>query len=372
MFTLDRNPRSRWAETRSGDGFVAKINAAGSALDYSTYLGGTGTDIIGSIAVGSSGNAYVTGDTNSSTTFPLASAIQASYGGGLSDAFVSKIAAGGGSLTYSTFVGGAAADVARAIAVDGSGVVVLAGITDSPTTFPTAGPLQATNAGSFDAFITQVNAAGSSLLFSTYFGGSNSDSANAVAVNTAGDQIVVVGDTESTNFPTAGNLDDTFGGGTDAFVLRIGMNPATSVPALSAGGAVMLAILLVGTMAFAWRRRLAVVVLVALGGALLTCAQAGAYTVVRKIAWADASGRPGEALFQGVVEDGDLRGVVRIEGVEFRVRGTQQADGTVSGTLSRRDGTAAGTFSAQLDADETLRGGFNLSGAGGDWVTPTR
>jgi hypothetical protein len=354
------------------DGFVAKINAAGSALDYSTYLGGSATDAVLGIAVDSSGNAYVTGDTSSSTTFPLVNALQSTYGGGLEDAVVVKIAAGGASLTYSTFLGGAARDQGNAIAVDGAGQVVVAGLTDTPTTFPTASPLQATNAGSFDAFITQVNAAGSALLFSTYFGGSNSDFAEGVAVNATGDQIVVVGQTESTNLPTAGNLDNTLGGGRDAFVLRIGMNPATSVPALSAGGTVMLAVLLVATMALAGRRRGAVVLLLALGGALLLCREAGAYTLVRKIAWADASGRPGEALFQGVVENGDLRGVVRIEGVDFRVRGTQQTDGTVSGTLSRRDGTAAGTFSAQVEDDALLRGSFNLSGAGGDWVTPTR
>jgi hypothetical protein len=354
------------------DGFVSKVDAAGSALTYSTYLGGSGTDTIGGIAVDSSGNAYVTGDTSSSTTFSLASALQSTYGGGLSDAFVTKIAAGGGSLTYSTFLGGAARDQGNAIAVDSSGQVVVAGLTDTPTTFPTASPLQTTNAGSFDAFITQVDATGSSLLFSTYFGGSNSDFADGVAVNAAGDQVIVTGQTESTDLPTAGNLDNTLGGGRDAFVLRIGMNPVTSVPALSGRGAVMLSILLATAMTLARRRRLAAVVLVALGVAALTSAEADAYTVVRKIAWADASGRPGEAFFQGVVEDGDLRGVVRIDGVEFRVRGTQRADGTVSGTLSRRDGTTAGTFSAQLDLDDTLGGSFHLSGAGGEWATPTR
>jgi hypothetical protein len=314
----------------------------------------------------------VTGATSSSTTFPLMSAIQSSYGGGLADAFVTKIAAGGGSLTYSTFLGGAARDEGEAIAVDTSGQVVIVGVTDTPTTFPTANPLQATNAGSFDAFITQLDAAGSMLVFSTYFGGGNSDIARAVAVNAAGDQVIVAGETESSDFPTAGNLDNTLGGGRDAFVLRLGMNPATSVPALSTKGTLMLALVLTATMALAWRRRVRANVLVALTALLLLPGPAAAYTVVKTIVWSDGSARPGAAAFQGTVEGEQLQGVVRIEGMEFRVRGTQRADGTVSGTLYGRDGAAAGTFSAQLEADDTLRGTFNLSGAGGGWETPAQ
>ena len=99
--------------------FVTKINVTGSALVYSTYLGGSGSDIGRSIAVDGSGNAYVTGEANS-TNFPTANPLQASTGGG-SNAFVTKINAAGAALVYSTYLGGSGGDSANGIAVDGPG-----------------------------------------------------------------------------------------------------------------------------------------------------------------------------------------------------------------------------------------------------------
>ena len=94
--------RQRLAEP---DAFVTKLNAAGSALVYSTYLGGSGDDDGNGIAVDSSGNAYVTGYTDS-TNFPTANAFQAAFGGGSGDAFVTKLNAAGSALVYSTYLGG--------------------------------------------------------------------------------------------------------------------------------------------------------------------------------------------------------------------------------------------------------------------------
>ena len=104
----------------TGDAFVTKLNAAGSALVYSTYLGGSIIDFGVGIAVDRFGNAYVMGRT-SSTDFPTASPVQAAYGGGFSDAFVAKLNGAGGALVYSTYLGGSGSDIEGGIAVDSSG-----------------------------------------------------------------------------------------------------------------------------------------------------------------------------------------------------------------------------------------------------------
>jgi hypothetical protein len=122
----------------NGDAFVAKLNPAGSALVYSTYLGGSDVNWGNGIAVDSSGNAYVTGSTTS-IDFPIANPLQASFGGGNYDAFVAKLNAAGSALVYSTYLGGSRDDWGFGIAVDSSGNAYVAGITAS-TDFPSANP----------------------------------------------------------------------------------------------------------------------------------------------------------------------------------------------------------------------------------------
>jgi len=234
----------------SVDVFVSKLNAAGSALSYSTYLGGSSDDYVYSIAVDGSGIAYVTGGTNS-TNFPTASPLQAAKAGP-SDAFVSKLNAAGSALAYSTYLGGSSNDSGYGIAVDGSGNAYVAGYTSS-TNFPTAGPLQAANGGgTYDAFVSKLNAAGSALTYSTYLGGSNSDSGRDIAVDGSGNAYVT-GRTESPNFPTAGPLQAAKAGYADAFVAKIGEAPSEQIPALGATG---LGLLILGLLA-AGRRLLA-------------------------------------------------------------------------------------------------------------------
>jgi len=201
------------------DAFVAKLNAAGSALVYSTYLGGSGSDGGFGIAVDSAGNAYVTGYTTS-TNFPTASPLQAANGGG-NDAFVAKLNATGSALVYSTYVGGSGREEARAIAVDSTGSAYVTGNTDSYN-FPTASPLQRANAGgAFDAFVAKLDASGSGLLYSTYLGGSDQDIPYGIAADSSGNAYVT-GTTLSTNFPTASPLQAAHGGGrADAFVAKI-------------------------------------------------------------------------------------------------------------------------------------------------------
>ena len=171
--------------------FVTKLNAAGSALVYSTYLGGNSEDFAIGIAVDSGGNAYVTGLTQS-TNFPTANPLQASNNGGpvgsAYDAFITKLNADGSALVYSTYLGGSAFDFCYRIAVDAAGNAYVTGLTNS-TNFPLANPLQPANAGSSDAFVTKLNAAGSALIYSTYLGGGGSDVGRGIAVDAAGQRL---------------------------------------------------------------------------------------------------------------------------------------------------------------------------------------
>ena len=215
------------------DVFVAKINAAGNALLYSTYLGGAGYESAWAIALDSSGNAYITGRTTGN--FPTISPIQARTGGGLSDAFVTKINAAGSAWVYSTYLGGTGREWAYGIAVDRSGNAYVTGNTSS-TDFPAVSPIQLKNGGGNDVFVTKINAAGSAWVYSTYLGGTGSDDANAIAVDGSGNAYVA-GKTNSTDFPTASPIQATLGGGLDAFVSII--NPAGNALAYSSylGGA---------------------------------------------------------------------------------------------------------------------------------------
>src|SRR5262249_54198954 len=183
-----------------GDVFVTKVNAAGTALLYSTYLGGTGEDNGLSIAVDASGNAYVTGGTSSSD-FPTRKPLQASLNG-RQDAFIAKLNPAGSDLVYSTYLGGRFDEAGYKIVIDAIGQAYVAGYTTSPD-FPTVNPLQPTFNGFQNGFIARLNPAGSALLYSTFLGGGGEESAVAhgIAVDAAGN-MYVTGLTNSTSFPT--------------------------------------------------------------------------------------------------------------------------------------------------------------------------
>jgi uncharacterized repeat protein (TIGR01451 family) len=219
----------------SVDAFVAKLNAAGSALIYSTYLGGHFNDWGTGIAVDTSGNAYVTGSTES-FDFHTANPIQVWNGGPLfsRDVFVTKLNATGSALVYSTYLGGSSNDDGYGIAVDLAGNAYVTGATIS-TNFPTANPLQAANAGGFDAFVTTLNAAGSALVYSTYLGGNSDDEGHGIALDTSGDAYVT-GRTYSTNLPTVYPLQAANGGDSDAFVAKLNAGGSALVYATYLGG----------------------------------------------------------------------------------------------------------------------------------------
>jgi hypothetical protein len=205
------------------DAFVTKINAAGSAKVYSTYLGGLLNDSGLGIALDSAGDAYVTGYTGSNN-FPVANAIQASLSG-TQDAFATVFNAAGSALIYSTYLGGSGNEFGNAVAVDGAGNVYVTGLTDS-TNFPTSNPIQATNHGGDDAFVTKLNSIGSTVLYSTYLGGSSQDFASGIAVDGSGNAYVS-GYTVSTDFPTVSPLQASYGGGGDAFIFSMSGNSPT-------------------------------------------------------------------------------------------------------------------------------------------------
>jgi Calx-beta domain-containing protein/beta-propeller repeat-containing protein/uncharacterized protein DUF4214 len=210
-----------------GDVFITKINAAGSALVYSTFLGGNGQDVGGGIAVDSLGNAYITGF-ETSTNFPTVNPIQPTGGGNPGDAFVTKINAAGSAIVYSTYLGGNNYDYGNGIALDSSRNAYITGTAYS-TNFPTANPIQPANGGgnvgTIDAFVTKVNPAGSAFVHSTYLGGSGDDYGNGIAVDSSGNAYVT-GSAVSTNFPTASPFQPTNHGLEDTFLTKL--NPTGS------------------------------------------------------------------------------------------------------------------------------------------------
>jgi hypothetical protein len=204
----------------SSDGFITKLNADGSALLYSTYLGGDGKDGTYSIRVDGAGNAYVTGSTTSAYNFPTTpGAFQTKFGGGQWDAFVVKLNPSGTGLVYGTYLGGSGADQAWSVAVDGGGNAYVTGDTQSDD-FPTTPGAFQTATIPFAAFVVKLNSAGSALVYGTFLG-SDDTSGFAIAVDAAGNAYVG-GDTNSTKFPTtAGAFDTTYNGAYDVFFAEL-------------------------------------------------------------------------------------------------------------------------------------------------------
>jgi hypothetical protein len=205
----------------AGCAFVSKLNAAGSALVYSTFLGGSGG--AEGIAVDASGNAYVTGLTNSADFPTTPGALQTAYGGN-ADAFVSKLNVAGSALVYSTYLGGNSEDFGTGITVDASGNAYVTGTTYSSDFPTTTGTFQTTYAGNADAFVSKLNASGSTLLYSTYLGGSGMDEGTGIALD-ASSNAYVVGITDSIDFPTTPGAfqTTTYGAKGNIFVSKLSL-----------------------------------------------------------------------------------------------------------------------------------------------------
>ncbi|MEJ7605749.1 MAG: SBBP repeat-containing protein [Bryobacteraceae bacterium] len=225
------------------DAFVARFNAAGTALLYSTLLGGTNDEFAYALALDTQSNTYVTGYT-SSNDFPTSSgAFRRVHGSG----FVSKLNSSGSNLIYSTFIGANVSGsfcgdpAARAcgggfgIAVDASGRALASGaFLGGSEAFPsTSGAIQSSPAGGQDAYLLRLDAAGGSLSYATLLGGPLDDSAQDLLLDAAGDAYIV-GTTASSGWPvTSGSFDLSFNGSTDAFVAKINLSSSTCTYTLS-------------------------------------------------------------------------------------------------------------------------------------------
>lgn len=203
------------------DAFVTALNADGSSLVYSTFLGGLYNDYGYGIAVRRDGTAYVTGETQSGD-FPTTPGAFDPTGNGGNDSFVTRVNPDGSALAFSTYLGGSADDFGSAVAVDAGGSAYVVGSTDS-SDYPTTPGAYDTTINSFindDAFATKLNPAGSSLVYSTFLGGNANDGATELTLEADG-TLTLVGSTYSSNFPTTpGAFQRNRGGSGDAVLSR--------------------------------------------------------------------------------------------------------------------------------------------------------
>ncbi len=203
-----------------GDAFVVRLNATGSALDYSSYLGGSGGEIGFGIAVDASGAAYVTGGT-SSADFPISVNAFQSIFGTQGDVFVTKVSPSGNSVVYSTYLGGAFTENGLGIALDTDNQATITGFTNSPG-YPLANAFQDELKGLNDVFVTRLNASGTDLIFSTFLGGDDDEAGNKVVLDALGN-VYLAGEVRSDNFPLKAALQKSMRGLVDGFVTK--MNP---------------------------------------------------------------------------------------------------------------------------------------------------
>jgi len=204
------------------DAVVSKLDASGSTLLWSTYLGGTDGESAKAVALDASGNAIVVGGSES-TDFPTTTGAYDESLNGMHDVFVTKIAASGNALLWSTFIGGELGDGAQAVVLDAAGNAVLTGQTYSSDYPTTSGAYDETfnDDTERDAFVSKLNASGTDLLWSTFLGGDMEESARGVVLDASGNPIVT-GHTESAGFPTTvGAYDESHNGMGDIYVAKL-------------------------------------------------------------------------------------------------------------------------------------------------------
>ena len=200
-------------------------------LIYSTFIGGSGYEIVRDMVLDNDGNAYLVGYTTS-VDFPTsATAYNDTFSGPLDDIIVLKLSADGSTLLYSTYIGGNGSDVAYGIDIDASGCVYVTGCTDS-TNFPVVNAYDDTyngkNAEFGDCFILKLSSDGSSLIYSTYFGGSGDDLAFAVTIDFE-NNVIFTGETTSTDFPLHNAIDSKFDGVVECIFVKIATNGSTVI-----------------------------------------------------------------------------------------------------------------------------------------------
>ena len=209
-------------------------------LVWSTFVGGTQGDAASALALDAQGAATVAGMALS-TSFPTTPGAFDTTFNGERDAFVTRLSPTGSSLVYSTFLGGTSFDSAAGLALDAQGGATIAGSARS-TDFPTTpGAFDTTHNGNFDVFVARLSPTGSSLVYSTFLGGTDSEGTRALLVLDAQGAATVAGSTQSTDFPTTpGAFDTVYNGGrswTDAFVARLSPTGSSLVYSTFLGGA---------------------------------------------------------------------------------------------------------------------------------------
>jgi hypothetical protein len=235
-FTLSQNPKSKIQNPAVGftvgEYDTTRPLVIDPVLTYATYLGGRGDDEGNAISVDDTGNAYLIGFTDS-PDFPTAGAAQPAFGGGLQDAFVTKLDPSGRRL-YSTYLGGNGQDNGSAIAIDSAGNAFVTGYTGS-TNFPSVEALQPSKIGQFNAFVAKLSPTGG-LLYSTHLGGSARDYGSSIAIDPSGN-VYIAGVATSPNFPTATALQVTPGGAADVFVAKLNPSGKQLIYSTYLGGA---------------------------------------------------------------------------------------------------------------------------------------
>lgn len=227
-----QNPYQSSFSGGTWDIFVTCISADGSQFLYSTYIGGSADENGYGIIVDDEGCAYVTGPTES-TDFPLQNAYQPALSG-VSDAFVLKLSSSGNSLLYSTYLGGSGTDNGRDIAVDSIGGAYITGTTSSPD-FPLQNPWQATLGGGSDAFFTKLSPVGNVIDCSTFIGGASDEYGEGIAISPGG-RATLTGTTASTDFPVVAPFQGSYGGGTDAYLVKLTPSGETALFSTYLGG----------------------------------------------------------------------------------------------------------------------------------------
>lgn len=209
----------------TSDAFLTKLNPSGTAVLFSTYWGGTGSEQATNVSVDSSDNIFLVGETTS-TDFPTLNPLEgrSPNNGAQITGFVTKFKSDGSSTLFSTYFGGTGSDTIFGSAVDPNGNLFLSGNTTS-TDLPVNNAIQSTyGGGASDGFVSEISANGSSLLFSTFLGGTGTDAFNRVAADQHG--VYVVGSTTTADFPTAGTPANAFMGSTDGVVVKLSTSTA--------------------------------------------------------------------------------------------------------------------------------------------------
>ncbi len=229
-----RTPGAFDSTFNNTEAFVSKINAAGNALVYSTYIGSTGADDAFGLGLDSQGRAVIAGRCGNG--FPATTGAYDTSYNGYSDTFVAKLNATGTGLVFGTYLGGSNDDIPSGLAIDAQDGICVCGSTLSPNFPTTAGAFDTSANGDWDGWVAKLNPTGTSLIYSTRIGGTLYDSVSAIAVGPLGDAYCT-GGTTSSNFPTtAGAYDQTFNGGADAFVAHLAPNGASLLYSTYVGG----------------------------------------------------------------------------------------------------------------------------------------